>query len=270
MRRKIAEGYELAEGPVYDPRNNALYFVDILGYKVIEVVDEKVEREYDTKSFVSAVALTDNENILLIAEKDTLSYLNLEDGSIERKIKLNLPEGMRLNDGKVGPDGAFYVGSMGIDDDRTAKGKLYRITSEGAEALLEGLMIPNGMDWNEEDFYFTETSTACIKRFDSKMNERECYSFKGLSPDGMTISDNGIMYIALWGSGKVIAFDPRKHMIIGTYETDERNTSCPVIGEGKLYVTTAAEGDARGSLYSFDINDIRKKVYTWEKQERQL
>ena len=264
MRNKIAEGYTLAEGPIYDSRIDTLFFVDILKGKVIKVVDEKVVREYETESFVSAVALTEVESVLLIAEKDTLSYLDLENGSIERKIKLDLPEGMRLNDGKVGPDGAFYVGSMGINDDRKANGKLYKVTKEQTEELLDGLMIPNGMDWYGEDFYFTETSTACIRRYDSEMKDQECYSFKGLSPDGMTISESGIIYIALWGSGKVIAFDPRMHMIVGSYETDERNTSCPVIGNGKLYVTTAAEGEEKGSLYSFDINDSRKKVKTWK------
>ena len=56
---------------------------------------------------------------------------------------------LRLNDGKVGPDGAFWVGSM---DDRPVKeeiGSLYRVTADGrAERKIDGFKVSNGIAWS--------------------------------------------------------------------------------------------------------------------------
>jgi sugar lactone lactonase YvrE len=58
----------------------------------------------------------------------------------------------RLNDGKVGPDGAFWVGS--IDDrgrNREPIGVLYRVTAEGiVERKIDGLLISNGLAWSPD------------------------------------------------------------------------------------------------------------------------
>jgi sugar lactone lactonase YvrE len=57
----------------------------------------------------------------------------------------------RLNDGKVGPDGAFWIGSM---DDRRHKepvAALYRVTPGGpAENKVSGLVVSNGLGWSAD------------------------------------------------------------------------------------------------------------------------
>ena len=53
---------------------------------------------------------------------------------------------MRLNDGKVGPDGAFWVGSM---DSEGEAAKLYRVAPDGAVRIVaEGIATSNGLAWN--------------------------------------------------------------------------------------------------------------------------
>src|SRR3954471_19982588 len=73
------------------------------------------------------------------------------------------PRTNRLNDGKVGPDGAFWVGTM---DDRAAKepvAALYRVTADGkTERKITGLVVSNGLAWSGDGcMMFHSDSRAC-------------------------------------------------------------------------------------------------------------
>jgi sugar lactone lactonase YvrE len=58
---------------------------------------------------------------------------------------------MRLNDGKVGPDGAFWVGSMDASGAEAPAGALYRVTSNGdVRCVVTGFCVSNGLAWNAE------------------------------------------------------------------------------------------------------------------------
>jgi sugar lactone lactonase YvrE len=59
----------------------------------------------------------------------------------------------RLNDGKVGPDGAFWVGTM--DDrglpTREPLGALYRIAGDGTvERKVDDVCVSNGLAWTPD------------------------------------------------------------------------------------------------------------------------
>jgi sugar lactone lactonase YvrE len=54
----------------------------------------------------------------------------------------------RLNDGKVGPDGAFWVGSMDERTPRGPTGALYRVTMAGAVRQFGEVTVSNGLAWS--------------------------------------------------------------------------------------------------------------------------
>jgi sugar lactone lactonase YvrE len=79
------------------------------------------------------------------------------------------PETNRLNDGKVGPDGAFWVGSMDDRPEREARGTLYRITADGkAEKKLTGMIVPNGLAWGPggKTMFHADTRAYWIDAYD--------------------------------------------------------------------------------------------------------
>jgi sugar lactone lactonase YvrE len=56
------------------------------------------------------------------------------------------PATNRLNDGKVGPDGAFWVGTMDMSKPRRPVGSLYRLTGDGrVERKATGFGVSNGI-----------------------------------------------------------------------------------------------------------------------------
>jgi sugar lactone lactonase YvrE len=56
-----------------------------------------------------------------------------------------------LNDGKVGPDGAFWVGSIDDGTSDTPTGALYRVAGHGeAKRIVGDLRISNGLAWSAD------------------------------------------------------------------------------------------------------------------------
>ena len=75
----------------------------------------------------------------------------------------------RLNDGKVGPDGRFWVGSMDDRSHRDPTGALYRIDVAGrCDRLVDGLIISNGLAWSPDarTMYHADSRAGFIQAFD--------------------------------------------------------------------------------------------------------
>jgi sugar lactone lactonase YvrE len=75
-------------------------------------------------------------------------------GGTEPLAEIDLPTGVaKLNDGKVGPDGAFWVGSMAErEPNRRPVASLYRVTADGKveEKISGGIKVSNGLAWSPD------------------------------------------------------------------------------------------------------------------------
>ncbi len=79
------------------------------------------------------------------------------------------PPTNRLNDGKVGPDGCFWVGSMDENTPRQKTAALYRITPDGrTERKSEGYAVSNGLAWspNGRVMYHSDSTAVIIEAWD--------------------------------------------------------------------------------------------------------
>jgi len=106
---------------------------------------------------------------LAVALTERIALLDRRTGQFFDLISVPLPaDFLRLNDGKLGPDGAFWVGSM---DDRTEKqpaAALYRITRDGVELRHEGLIVSNGPAWSMDGgtMYYSDSRACWIEACD--------------------------------------------------------------------------------------------------------
>ena len=118
---------------------------------------------------------------------------------------------------------------------------------------LMGVIQGNGMGWSADakKFYFIDTERFCVQDFDYDIeknalsNGRVCVAVPkemGI-PDGMTVDDEGNIWVALWGGHGVIKYDPKTGDILDKVEVPAPNvTSCCFGGEklDELYITTAS------------------------------
>ncbi len=141
---------DLGESPVYDDRLDALYQTDTAAMKVHRFPLSGSEPQVWTfASDVGSIGLAES-GCLVVALRHTVLLFDPADGSSRTiaEIETNLGATTRLNDGKVGPDGAFWIGSM---DERPRpvsdpQGALYRVTADGkVEQKVTGLFTSNGL-----------------------------------------------------------------------------------------------------------------------------
>jgi sugar lactone lactonase YvrE len=210
----------IAEGPVYDERTDRLYFVDILNrvvYGVDVATDERASWTFESE--VGSIGLAAS-GALVVALRHSVVLFDPESGRRADLCSIEESEGTRtrLNDGRVGPDGAFWVGSM---DDRPEKepiGALYRVDPTGkVERKVERVVISNGLAWTAdgETMFHADTRGPWIDRwrFDratGAISERTRFAAPDEvgRPDGGSCDAEGFYWSAGVTGGRLNRFAP--------------------------------------------------------------
>ncbi|ASY66677.1 Gluconolactonase (plasmid) [Sinorhizobium sojae CCBAU 05684] len=144
----------VAESPVYDDRRNCLFFVDI-GRSAVHRADLSGGNHvaWTCENGACSLGLAQS-GCLIVAGRDRVVLFDPDSGAIVRQIAAIEPErpDTRLNDGKVGPDGAFWVGTMhDVTAERRPVASLYRVLPSGAvERKVQEIICSNGLAWSAD------------------------------------------------------------------------------------------------------------------------
>lgn len=247
------EFMELGEGPIWDEKEQALYWVDTDLKQVHKYCPKSNERKfYDVYEKAGAV-IKESDNTLICALEKGIYRLNETDGTLEliSAPECDKPENI-FNDGKCDKEGNFWIGTMHYKEIE-GKGTLYCLDKEmKCEPKVEKVTISNGIAWalDYKTMYYIDTPTMQVVAYDYDMatctisNKRPVIEFSEDQgyPDGMTIDENGNLWIAMWGGWCVYQCDPRTGEFIDKIELPMANvTSCTFGGEDMdtLYITTA-------------------------------
>lgn len=253
----------IGEGPCWDDRSEILYWIDILGKKIYCLNPyTNMMQTYKTNQFIGCLALR-RKSGLICALQDGIYGFNPMNGLMTGLLPR--PDGNykynRFNDGKCDPAGRLFVGTMsnlannGKGGDNNI-GTLYQINKDWqVKEAVSNVTISNGLAWSPDykKLYYIDSPTREISVFDYYIetgeiaNRRVAIDFRSEAgiPDGMTIDEEGLLWIAHWGGWKVSCWNPangRKHMEINL---PCQNVSCCTFGSRKLdtlYITTAREG----------------------------
>ena len=142
----------LSESPVYDERTYRLYFVDIPDRRLYAIAQPGGDlRSWTFESDVGSLGLAASGR-LVVALRDRVILFDPATETREElcSIEADIPF-TRLNDGKVGPDGAFWVGSLDERPEKEPIAALYRVDPSGkVERKVEGLLVSNGLAWTAD------------------------------------------------------------------------------------------------------------------------
>jgi sugar lactone lactonase YvrE len=163
----------LGEGPVYDVRRNALWYCDIPARTVHRFeLAGGAARQWTFPSEVGSLGIAVSGR-LVVALRHTIGLFDPETGQFDEIAQIEMERGSetRLNDGKVGPDGAFWVGTM---DDRGLAvrepiGALYRVAGDGSvERKVDGVSVSNGLAWTPDGrtMFHSDSSGQWLDRWD--------------------------------------------------------------------------------------------------------
>lgn len=251
----------LGEGPLWDHINQRILWVDIFANEIhsyfIETGEHKI---FNTVQKPGAIALNQNGEIIAALENGFFKIV-LETGSIKEIINPKTREETRFNDGKCDPAGRFWAGTLQEPGNKPV-GRLYMLMNNGTtQTMLSGLSISNGMAWAPDGntFYFVDTATLRIAAYDFNAqtgkitNERICVQIpeKDGYPDGMTIDNEGMLWVALWDGWKIARYNPLTGKeVLSIPLPVARPTSCIFGGKDldDIYITSATFGLDEKSL----------------------
>ena len=272
-------GALLGEGPMWSPRDNALYWVDILTpavhcHHVADGANSVIQL-----GAMASVAIPKSTGGLLLATPGGLMTL---DTSTLRMNLLAHPEaerrGNRYNDGKCDRRGRLWISSMDMGA-ATNRGSLFRVDPDGSwERMDSGFTVPNGLGWSPDStrMYFTDTFRRTIYVYDFDLvagaitNRRVLISFKEPDgkPDGLTVDADGCLWVAAYDAWHVARFSPEGREMERIRLPVARPTSCCFGGPSleTLFVTSAsvrlgaqalAAAPLSGSLFAMEVPGVR-------------
>ena len=243
---------ELGEGPFWDSKKSRLHWVDIIGEKIIsQNLDGSNIHALEVDGNPGCVVFS-NEGTMIAGVDNQIS--SFDGGGNLLKVLADTKEGsgLRFNDGKCDPTGRFWIGSM----DRKEKNKLGSLYSwnsvEGLVNREQGVTVSNGMGWSPDNslFYYIDSPTREVSIYDFDLstgsinNKRRFISFTEEDgfPDGMTIDNDGRLWIAFWGGSKIMCVNPDSKAIeeLVIFPVS-KITSCAFGGEkmDRLFITSA-------------------------------
>lgn len=266
----------VAEGPLWDEKNNILMYLDILGECIFKMdyATGKTEK-IDVGQQIGCMALCENGDILL-AMQDGIYRMNNKGEKVLAHQPMKI-KGRRFNDGKVGPDGCFYLGTT----DANGEGAFYRLKNGVLEELFDKCGCSNGLDWSLDGtkMFYCDTPLQKIEVFDfdpenhTLSNRRTFVEIdeKLGCPDGFCMDCEDNVWLGLWDGNAILEVKAD-----GTFgekiEVPARKASCCCFaGEelDDLIITTASKGDTEEyplSGYTFvkKLNIKGKKSFRYK------
>jgi sugar lactone lactonase YvrE len=266
--RLIDTPLAVGESIVWDDGGHCLWFVDILAPAVFRL-DPKTRdlKRWEMPTAIGSLGLCPDGR-LVVALRSGVHLFDPRSGKLEFLVH---PEpdrpGNRLNDGKVGPDGCFWVGSMDDRPDKEPVAALYRVTPEGTSTkVADGLTVSNGLAWSADGrtMFHSDSRQRFIAAYDfdprtSAMSNRRILRTMTDAegrPDGAAADSEGYYWSAGVSAGRLNRIAP-DGMIDRQVALPAPAPTMPCFGGPGLttmYVTSLQrEGQDPGSVFALDV-----------------
>ncbi|MFP4506561.1 MAG: SMP-30/gluconolactonase/LRE family protein [Cyclobacteriaceae bacterium] len=241
------------ESPLYDYEKQILYWVDsakegVYSYNFLtsEVVF------IPTPMAVTFVSLRQDGGLVLGSTAGVFVLPSAETAP-ERVFSASQAL-VQLNDAIADPHGRIFTGQEAYTDETPHRtGFLFRLSPDGSVDIVEeGLSISNGMGFSPDlsTFYLIDTIARKLYAYDYHVESgnisrrrvlRQFQQEEGL-PDGMTVDEEGLLWVAMWFGAAVLRIDPEGKTVTKLKLPFTQPTSVCFGGRdlNQLYITSAA------------------------------
>jgi L-arabinonolactonase len=242
----------LGEGPMWNGREQALYWVDALAPAIHRLDRHGGLRTWPMPRPIGSFVFRQSGG-LIGALKNGFCAIDLASGAVDEILdpEPDRPENL-LNDGKCDRRGRYWCGSRnGALTDPT--GRLFRLDPDfSCRAMDEGFIVSNGIAWSPDDrvMYFADSRAETVFAYgfdlgDGAISDRRVFfSTKDIEGrcDGATVDAEGFYWCALVHGGAVARIDPKGRLDRLIPMPVKHVTMCSFGGPklDVLYVTSAA------------------------------
>lgn len=243
----------VAECPVWDAASRRLLFCDINGRKINALgVDDGARQTWSFPEVVGSFGLCRSGRLVVALRHRVVLFDPRTQAITDLTSAVGEPATNRLNDGKVGPDGAFWVGSMDENSPRQPLGALYRVTADGRiENQSEGYAVSNGLAWAPDGrtMYHSDSTAAIIQAWDFDPATGRTSNHRVIArltnedgrPDGAATDLDGNYWSAGPSAGCINCFSPTGQLLT-KLPFPVPGPTMPAFADGFMFVTSLREG----------------------------
>ncbi len=276
----------LGEGAFWHEARQSFFWVDIDGKLLYEYLTQTAKvNSWSFQHRPSMIAL-DSHGELIISFQGGVARFDLQTETLHGLIEIEkaIPDN-RTNDGAIDPAGRLWIGTMNTQFKEGA-GSLYCIGHDlSLTKKVEGLTIPNGLVWSLDNRTMFHIDSAARKvqaysydnTFGSIVFERTAVTIPPElgTPDGMSIDEEGMLWIAHWNGFGVYRWNPDTGKLLDKIEVPVPQVSSCAFGGAdfdQLFITTAKENFSLESLKKYPdsgsvyiaqpgVRGVRKNVF---------
>jgi len=216
---KLKEGYGLIEGPVWDPKKGLMFSDVTFGGVYCLGRDGDVSTVFEHRRGIGGMAL--HEAGGLIVSGRNISFKSFTPSETVLLLDQDPDnDNIGYNDITTDRKGRVYAGSLGaspvFEDGREPKaGDLYLIDLDGSSRIVaRDIQLTNGLGFSPDGktLYHSDTRRQTVFCYsvtdDGSLGEKQPFvkTDKG-SPDGLVISEDGAIWVALAGGQGVGVYD---------------------------------------------------------------
>jgi gluconolactonase len=215
---RVATGYGLIEGPVWDPAKG-LYFSDVPNGGV-HLLDRtgKISQVVPKRRGIGGMALHADGG-LIVGGRD-IACVSLADGTTRTLLPLDaIPGATGFNDLTTDRAGRIYVGSLAFrvfGGEEPKPGHLHVIDLDGTmRTLSDGVMLTNGLGFSPDGrrLYHCDARAGIVRVYDVNADGSvgAWKTFASLAPgvpDGLKVATDGSVWVADAHGGRVAVFEP--------------------------------------------------------------
>lgn len=268
-------GCLIGDGPLWSPSEGYLWWLDVKRAKLHRYNPRTTNtRRYDLPLHASVIALHDG-GLIMVGDREIGIYDTATE-YYERVKTIPEPDGFRVSDGGIAPDGSLWFGTMD-GAERLPEGQYYRLAPDMSldRIGLPEVLVPNTLQFSPTGnvFYTCDTAEQAILAFDHDVKtgalsnrrvfastlDARCY------PEGSAVDVDGFLWNAQWAGSRIVRYAPDGAIDRIVKLPVSRPTSCAFGGpaDRTLYITTSREGltDAAldrqpmaGSLFALEVD----------------
>ena len=269
---KLTQGYGLVEAPAWVP-GRGLLFSDVHGGGVRCLgPDGVVATVFPHRRGIGGMALheQDGEQEGMVVGGRNIAFKRFADGGTIVLLDRDPANGnVGYNDLATDAAGRVYAGSLGspvFEDAPQIAGSLHVIDLDGASRIVaEDILLSNGLGFSPDGrtLYHSDSRRRTVYRYavaaNGDLGEKRAFArTQDGAPDGLAVSEDGAVWVAVAGGGAVCVFEPSGSVRERLPVPLPMCTSVCFGGDDlrDLYVVTGSDGvpgDRQGAVFRLRV-----------------
>jgi sugar lactone lactonase YvrE len=249
----------VGESCVWDAERRRILFADIPAGRIYSYGTTDGQQHHWTLPDVVGSFGLSRSGRLVVALRHRVVLFDTRRGLIEDfTSQVDEPVANRFNDGKVGPDGCFWVGTMDGSPARGPTGALYRISPDGRiERKADGYVTSNGLAWSPDGqtMFHSDSRQCFIDAWDFDATRGRITNRRRIAtlsdeegrPDGAATDAEGCYWSAGVSAGCLNRFSPTGELL-DKIAMPVPTPTMPCFAADAVYVTSLRDGRDAATL----------------------